>query len=189
MIATEFGFEKDDLKLFFDDHEMKDDEILKDLVALGFTKNSPLRVEIANSFPVSVECWDGEIHQFAVQSETRMLQPRKRIGRKIEIPFGLISVECDGGVVNDYDVVEEVCVDGKRLKAKMNDSSLCDVFSPSGNITEESVEKMIEEIKTMPLCELREIATKESTLSLSQTFSSNPSILRRILLFQFQSIH
>jgi hypothetical protein len=55
---------------------------LKDLVAFGFTKDSPLRVEIANSFPVCVECWDGKTHQFAIQNETRMLQLRKRVGIK-----------------------------------------------------------------------------------------------------------
>jgi hypothetical protein len=54
MIASKFEFEKDDLKLLFGDHEMTDDEKLEDLVAFGFTEDSPLRVEIANSFPVCV---------------------------------------------------------------------------------------------------------------------------------------
>jgi hypothetical protein len=114
MIATEFGFEKDDLKLFFKDHEIKDDEKLENLVAFGFTEDSPLRVEIANSFPVCVECWDGKTHQFAINSEKTMLKLRKRIERKTETPFWLISIECDGRVVDDYDVVKEVCVEGKE---------------------------------------------------------------------------
>jgi hypothetical protein len=45
-----------------------------------------------------------------------MLQLRKRVGPKTEIPFGLISIECEGKVMDDYDVVKEVCVDGKMMK-------------------------------------------------------------------------
>jgi hypothetical protein len=182
-IVTEFGFEKDDLKLFFDEYEMKDDEKLRDLGALGFTKDSPLRVEIANSFPVCVECWDGKTHQFAIQSEITILQLRKRIGRKTEIPFGLISIECDGRVVDDYDVVKEVCVEGKRMKVKLTDSSLCELFSPSGNITEESISKMIEEIKTTRFCELKEITTKELFSKLNELMKNYEDDLKMTLLF------
>jgi hypothetical protein len=140
---------------------------LEDLAGFGFTKDSPLHVEIANSFPVCVECWDGKTHQFAIQSGTTILQLRKRVGRKTETPYGLVSIECDGRVVCDYDVVKEVCVEGKRMKARLTDSSIYELFSPSGKITEESISKLIEEIKTMSFCELREIATKEFFSQLS----------------------
>jgi hypothetical protein len=161
MIVFEFGFEKDDLKLFFEDHEMKTDERLENLVALGFRKDSPLHVEFANAFPIFVEFLDRKTRQFAIQSETTMLQLRKRVERNFGIPLGLISIECDGRVVDDYEIVREVCVEGKKMKAEMKDSSLCELFSPSEKITEESVSKMIEEVKTMVFCELNEIATKE----------------------------
>jgi hypothetical protein len=131
MIAFEFGFEKDDLKLFFEDHEMKTDERLEDLVALGFRKDSPLHVEFANSFPVCFGWWDGKTHQFAIQSGTFMMQLKKRIGIKTEIQSGLISFSFDGRVVDDYEVVKETCVEGKRVKARLTDSSLCELFFPS----------------------------------------------------------
>jgi hypothetical protein len=140
---------------------MKANEKLKDIVAFGFTTDSPLRVEIGNTFPVCVECWDGKTHQFAVQSRTFTFRLRKRVGRKTKIPFVLISISCDGRVMDDYAVVKEVCVEGKKMKSRMIDSIFCKLLSPSGKITEESVQTMIEEIKSMPFFELREIATKE----------------------------
>jgi hypothetical protein len=47
------------------------------------------------------------------------------------------------------------------MKAKLTNSSLCELFHPSEKITGESVSKTIEEIKTMKICELREIARTE----------------------------
>jgi hypothetical protein len=72
-----------------------------------------------------------------------MLRLRKRIGRTNETPFVLISILCDGSVMDDYDVVKEVCVEGKRMKSRMTDSIFCELLYPSGIITEESLEKMI----------------------------------------------
>jgi hypothetical protein len=181
-IGRELGFEKDDLKLFFEDREVKDDEKLEDLVAFGFTNDSPLNVEIANSFPVCVETCDEKTHQFAIQSGTTMLQLKKRVGRRTELQFWLISIECDGRVLYGCDAVGEVCVEGKRIKTKMKDSSLCELFSPSVNITIESVRKILEEIKTIQFCDLKEIATEEFFSRLNELIDKYEEDSNMILL-------
>jgi hypothetical protein len=73
----------------------------------------------------------------------------------------LVSTECDGRVVVDYDVVKEVCVEGKMMKAKLKNSPLCELFSLSGKILIKSVTKMIKKVTTMQFPELAEIATTE----------------------------
>jgi hypothetical protein len=51
------------------------------------------------------------------------------------------------------------CIDGKMMKARMKYPFPSEFFSPSGNITIESVGKMIEEIKTMHINDLIQITT------------------------------
>jgi hypothetical protein len=149
------------LKLLFEDYEAGDDETLQNVTDFELTKDYPLHVEIANSSPVCVDCWDGKECKFVIQNEARMLQLRKRVGRKADISFGLISIGCDGRAVDDYDVVKEVCVGGKRMKARLTDYSQCGLFSLSGKIIIKSVTKMMKRVTTMQFFEFAEIAKTE----------------------------
>jgi hypothetical protein len=66
-----------------------------------------------------------------------------------------------------------VCVEGKRMKAKLTDSSLCELFSPSGKITGKSVKKTIEEIKTMRFNELNDTVTKDLFSKVKELMKEN----------------
>jgi hypothetical protein len=86
------GYSKTEMKLFFDNTEVTDDETFRDIAKRGFTVDSELEARLVNPFEIIVECANGRKLPVHVTERTRCFAVENASCPEMKIPVELAGI-------------------------------------------------------------------------------------------------
>jgi hypothetical protein len=154
------GYSKTEMKLFFDNIEVTDDETFDDLARRGFGKDSELEVRLVNPFEIIVNCTNGRKVPVHVTEHTRLQVVGNASGIETKIPIGLADIMIGGEQIDPQRTMAEMTlVEGSVVVQKL--CPLSDLFLKSDSLTSSIVMPMVEYVKAVSKSKLDKNCSQE----------------------------
>jgi hypothetical protein len=161
------GYSKTEMKLFFDNIEVTDDETFESLSRRVFTVDSELEARLVNPFEIIVECENGRKLPVHVTSHTRLLAIGNASCPEMKIPIGLADIMVGNKEIDPQRTMFEMdLVEGSVVVQKL--CPLSELFLKSDSITPSIVLQMVEYVKTVSKTKFDKNCSQEFFQKLSQ---------------------
>jgi hypothetical protein len=190
-ISCETPYSHVDMKVFFGEKEICDEERFFDLLPLGFVLISNLRVEIPNGFDVIVELTNGKKIDLNVGPHTQIHSIIRESEKQISLPLKLSALIKGGKELCPLRTLDELDInEGTVLIQQLN--PLADIFIKQDSLTSSPILSMIEYVKHISVSELRSICQEEFFKKNEKVFikyMNNPEISHSIITFLSQLLY
>jgi hypothetical protein len=159
-IDSSTGYSKTEMKLFFDNIEVTDDETFENLERRGFTVDSELEVRFDNPFEIIVDCANGRKISVPVADHTRCFAVRNASCTEMKIPIGLAEIMIGNKEIAPYRTISQMkLVEGSVVVQKLY--PLSDLFLKSDCLTPSLVVEMMEYVNTVSKTKLDKNCSKD----------------------------
>jgi hypothetical protein len=139
---------------------MEEEEILNDLVPLGFTTKSELSVELVNPVRLNVQDEDGREFAVVVTPKCRLECLGNVICSKLNLPFGLGEIEIGDLKCDQYRTINEMDVD-EKTQMKFHVCPLGELILKKESLTPSIIDAAIEYAELVSFAKLERNITKE----------------------------
>jgi hypothetical protein len=147
-IDSSTGYSKTEMKVFFDNIEVTDDEIFEDLARRGFTVDSELETRLINPFEIIVDCSNGRKLLVHVTRQTRLLAVGNASCPEMKIPIGLAGIMIGDKEIDQQRTIAEMeLVEGSVVVQKLYPFS--NLFLKSDSLTPSIILPMVQYVKTV----------------------------------------
>jgi hypothetical protein len=159
-IDSSTGCSKTDIKLFFDNIEVTDDETFIDIERKGFTVDSGLEVRLVKPFELIVVCANGRKLPVHVTDHTRCFAVGNASCTEMKIPFGVADLMIGDNEIDPRRTMAEMnLVEGAVVVQKL--CPLSDLFLKSDSLTPSLVMPMVQYVKTVSKTKLDKNCSQE----------------------------
>jgi hypothetical protein len=166
-IDSSTGYSKTEMKLFFDNIEVPDDETFVDLARRGFTIDSEIEVRHVNPLEIIVDCANEKKLHVHVTMHTRCLAVGNASCTEMKIPIGLDDIMIGHKEIDPQRTMFEMkLAEGSVVVQKL--CPLSDLFLKSDSLTPSIVMPMVEYVKTVSKTKLYKNCTLEFFIEFCQ---------------------
>jgi hypothetical protein len=161
-----------EMKIYFGEHEMDEDETFEELETIGFTIESELGYVLVDAFDVAVECENDKSVPICVSPSTRFVEIADETRKTLKLPLGSVEMIIGESEVNEDRTMSEMEIEsGIRLKYRMN--AIGNIFGSKEKITVEKISEGIKYVEKVPFSTLKRIMRNEVVSEMKKKISEN----------------
>jgi hypothetical protein len=160
MISDVTVYSQTDMKLFFDDKEIEDCDTFENLVGSGFSTTTELRIEVEESFEVSVELSNGKKIAVNVGRHTQISKVNLEASKAMLLPRALSTLSngekelCETRTVSELDMNS-----GTELIQKL--TPLSELYVKQDSLTSSLLLFLKQYVNAVPFWNLHNICSTE----------------------------